>query len=325
MKLLKNLGYCALVGLLCMYSCGDPECNDTEYILNARMLQQSQQFLIQNEALDVETVDVIFMQDTAQVRSQAMMEPSLGGFVVTTPENIQGDAQIFVDDPDCGLLLISDGVSVQDPSFFINNPNFIAPAPLNLVIPTVSFSPPPLVSNGWLSLNDHDYCIWFGFLDRNGYHIEFLNPEKREESIYLNPVEYFDNGVGSLENCDKPRFGVAVEFKTSLALKILGALTNDGNCGGGPTDYGHLNPVSGIVDKENNYISIEIDRRNKNLGTEKFTGVFIDKNDPSFNSYLSDSDGNIDTSIVPEGGFNHIMVLTSEKTGNQLLLGQVPG
>jgi hypothetical protein len=83
------------------------------------------------------------------------------------------------------------------------------------------------------------------------------------------------------------------------------------------------NRIFGIVDKENNYIEITIDRTHINGGYEKFTGGFID-----FNQVEGYSIG-WDTTVtcfnvcqfpagVNTGTEGHMMLLTSQKTGRQL-------
>lgn len=68
----------------------------------------------------------------------------------------------------------------------------------------------------------------------------------------------------------------------------------------------HVNPVSGVVDQETNEIRITIDRTSKGLGTEDYVGEFVDieKIDPE----------------TSNAGKEHMILLTSQKTGRQLLV-----
>lgn len=67
-----------------------------------------------------------------------------------------------------------------------------------------------------------------------------------------------------------------------------------------------FNPVAGLVDTVNNEIHLTIDRTAKGLGTESYVGEFVDI-----------------SRIDPESanaGKQHMIFLTSEKTGRQLLV-----
>ena len=84
----------------------------------------------------------------------------------------------------------------------------------------------------------------------------------------------------------------------------------------GPADdrLYHANPVSGIIDKENNYIKIRIDRTLKGLGIEEMEGQFIDP-DQLPAEYTEGGVCNGDGTSKP-----NIMLLTSLQTGRQMIL-----
>ena len=89
-------------------------------------------------------------------------------------------------------------------------------------------------------------------------------------------------------------------------------------CGGtAATDrFYHANPVSGIVDKANNYIRIRIDRTSKGLGIEEMEGQFINPSMlPPGTDYSTGGVCNADGSSKP-----NIMLLTSLQTGRQMIL-----
>jgi hypothetical protein len=89
------------------------------------------------------------------------------------------------------------------------------------------------------------------------------------------------------------------------------------NCTPGAFRYYHNNPVSGIIDKENNYVQIQIDRRNQDLDIEEFVGQFVDP------SKLPDSEYRRGGACDPDPNKSaqpNIMFLTSLQTGRQLIL-----
>lgn len=211
-------------------------------------------------------------------------EKALDAAVVMMPNEINPTASLLVNDPDCtgSLIPIGNPTSIQGSSFFIDNPFFVTPAPPLIVIPTTLPSIPGNIVNDWFSPNNRKYCIWF-------------KPDVDENGNELNTLSsgFFDsdgNRKGSWElaaGCDN------IE---------------------GTGELYHLNPISGIVDKVNNLISIRIDRTSKNLGFEDFEGFFVDPEDmpPGYSlGGVCESDGNAKP---------RLMYLTSQTTQRQLLL-----
>ncbi|MEM6380167.1 MAG: hypothetical protein AAF705_18380 [Bacteroidota bacterium] len=216
-------------------------------------------------------------------------ESVLGASVVSIPEVTDSDIQFLVEDPDCGNLVpIGNSSQVVQSTFFLDNPFFVAPAPPLIIIPSPPVAPPPAVVNAWFSPNNRDYCIWFNptIVEENGIEVELptLLPAGSR------------NGIG-------PARG-------SVELAV--------GCGGtANTDrLYHNNPVSGIVDKENNIIRISIDRTSKNLGIEEFVGQFINpENLPPGTDFNLGGVCNSDGTSKP-----NIMFLTSLQTGRQMIL-----
>ena len=163
------------------------------------------------------------------------------GLIVRMPSDLEGNVNLEVEDYDCGPLGIQ--VAMEDPSFFINNPNYILPSPPDIVIPVAPPSFPPDITNAWISPQNPDYCLWFG-------------PYK-EYPLIKN---------GTLILTDTTRIVASGSFELSTC---------------GNTDaYYFNNPFFGIVDTINNYIELTIDRSAKEelttLKVEHFTGQFID-------------------------------------------------
>ncbi|MBX2872571.1 MAG: hypothetical protein KTR30_10740 [Saprospiraceae bacterium] len=214
-------------------------------------------------------------------------EKSLDAAVLMMPDEVHSSAILLMSDPDCtgNLIPIGSSTSIQSNSFFVDNPFFITPAPPLIVIPSSPPSIPGNIVNDWFSPNNRRYCIWFKpDIDANGNE---LNTIKRG---------FFDadgNRKGSWElaaGCDN------IE---------------------GTGELNHLNPITGIVDKENNLISIRIDRTSKNLGFEDFEGFFVDPD-----QMPAGSDYNIGGICNPELGNSKpkLMYLVSQTTKRQLLL-----
>ncbi len=215
----------------------------------------------------------------------------IGASVIQIPEESNSDLQFLIEDPDCGNLVpIGTTSRVVEPSFFVDNPFFVTPIPPLVIVPTPPVAPPPAVVNAWFSPNNRDYCIWFNpTLDTlaNGTVVELPT---------LIPAGS-PNGIGP------------VNGSAELAVGC-------GNTGPATDRLYHNNPVTGIIDKENNIIRITIDRTSKNLGTEEFEGQFIDpRNMPPGTDY------NIGGTCTGDGTSKpNIMYLVSLKTGRQMVL-----
>lgn len=225
---------------------------------------------------------------TTELRSDFNQE--LGGTIVEIPEATNSNLQFLVEDPDCGNLVpIGTSSRVVDASFFVDNPFFVTPIPPLVIIPSPPVAPPPAVVNAWFSPNNRDYCIWFNPT------FETLPDGTEIELPTLIPAGS-PNGIG-------PANG-----SVELAVGCSGTAAED--------RIYHNNPVSGIIDKENNYIRIVIDRTSKNLGTEEFEGQFINPD-----NLPAGTDFNIGGTCSADGTSKpNIMFLTSLKTGRQMIL-----
>lgn len=84
----------------------------------------------------------------------------------------------------------------------------------------------------------------------------------------------------------------------------------------GTGELNHVNPITGIFDKENNTISIRIDRTSKNLGFEDFEGFFMDPNAiPAGTDYNTGGICQSDGQAKPR-----LMYLVSQVMGRQLIM-----
>lgn len=224
----------------------------------------------------------------------ASFEPTLDGLIVTIPEesSMISTPNVYVDDPDCSSnLLVVDPLQIRSEEFFFTNDAFLVPPIPLIIIPAPAITPPINVTNAWLTPYDRDYCIWFvPNRDENGKEEKQLRVFKpEEESIFGSPDK-----TGSRE------------FIAPCASdEEITARNNQ-----------HGNPVSGIIDKEANFIQIQIDRTRKGLGVETFTGMFIEldelPDDPEWRVTGPCGNRSKNTGAV--------MLLTSQSTGQQLLL-----
>ncbi|MCB0632255.1 MAG: hypothetical protein R2824_15570 [Saprospiraceae bacterium] len=229
--------------------------------------------------------------NTSTITLESRYEEGLEAAVVTLPDEINQDATFLINDPDCSGQLIPIGTqtSVVDASFFVDNPFFITPTPPLIIIPSPPINPPLKIINAWFSPNNRDYCIWF-------------KPDEDEDGN------------------EKPNLipAIATSPMTITNGPPNGSAELAVGCGGNPaTDrFYHANPVSGIVDKENNYIRILIDRTSKGLGIEEMVGQFINPDMlPPNTDYSTGGRCNPDGSKKP-----NIMLLTSLQTGRQMIL-----
>jgi hypothetical protein len=207
------------------------------------------------------------------------------GLVVTVPADVDGDVELKIEDPDC-LDFVAVPFTVEDTSYFLNNINYVPPTTPFIVIPTVNINPPSFVDKAWLCPQNPDYCLWFTMA---------LDPDTLPTK-YIDPVNSFEQA-------------------TCPCLR-------DYNL------YGLLyaqNPMYGIVDKENNYIEITIDRTAVGAGFESYYGRFIDAEEEAH--YRKGYNQSVTCSgecTFPKNpaSIGHMMLLTSKKTGRQLTVYQ---
>ena len=287
----------------------NPECDNIFNVrVDALVKQQGQQMLIMADnlaALQESEIQFVTATDMKVAKHVKMTE---SGLIVEVPDDIEGDdIQLFINDPDCGLAVLGSSVTVGSPAFFVDNPDFIPPAPPEIVIPVPPIAFPPLVQNAWVSPQNLDYCIWFQFhpeTDNDGNIIyETINGKQvKKESVNINSSRSFELSVQEFA-CDQ------------------NGPDENGICQADAKTFYHCNPVSGIVDKENNYVSFRIDRTNingQNFGIEEFEGKFINIVEAGYAEQKVPTCG--------ADGFdpdkNYLILVTSKTSGRQLLIYQ---
>ena len=125
------------------------------------------------------------------------------------------------------------------------------------MIPTSLPSFPPSVANAWLSPQNTDYCVWLQFAKKTVFG--------------SNPIEYVLDGNGNKIETN------TIDPSQSAELSVKELL-----CNSTANTLYHNNPVSGVVDRDNNFVHFWIDRTSKGLGVEEFIGEFIDINDTPY-------------------------------------------
>lgn len=221
-------------------------------------------------------------------------EELLQGFVLKLPEEASANTRVYMEDPDCGgLIPIDEPLQIKDEDFFYFSDQFIVPPTPFIFIPVPAVAPPAAITNAWITPYRRSYCIWFV------PQMEMLPNGTLVEKKELRPRKEDDLQNGF------PLFG-------SHEFVVCGSI-------GEPERHlnANVNPVSGYVDKENNDIMIRIDRTSKGLGSEVFTGRFIDIGDQIPDTPDWRFGGSCAARNREAGDF---MLLTSQTTGQQLLM-----
>ena len=265
-----------------------PYAEDTQIAISAAPPE-----ILEGRSISLSARDDNNRNSTLQLTSR--FESRLGALIVDIPVGAMSNATLLIDDPDCSgqMIPIGNPTEVVDPAFFVDNPLFVSPVPPIIIIPTPPVVVPTNVVNAWFSPNNRDYCIWF-----NPVILDTLPDGTVVEGTALIPAGS-PSGIG-------PKKG-----SVELAAGCSGNLAR--------TDrFYHDNPVSGIVDKKNNFIRIRIDRTSKGLGIEEYEGEFISPEEVP----IEFSEGGI---CSPNGDKEpFFMFLTSTSTGRQLILFRQP-
>ena len=208
------------------------------------------------------------------------------GLIAKLPPSVSGESvSLRIEDNDCADFITFD-LNVQDEGYFVANPEYIPPAPPQIIIPIPNPPIPPNINNAWISPNNTDYCIWFVVDSIPGSNGNFV--------ISPNPLE--PGGKKSLElSVEQAPCKLPPRPETNLY---------------------HQNPVYGMISTSENHIQFWIDRTSKGLGIEEFEGKFIDIDDTPYNDDRTPECG---TWGVTK---KHMMMVTSKQTNRSLLLYQ---
>ncbi len=287
--------FVSLMGML--FSC-NPDCETYAGIdaeIDTTVKPASSEMLIKTQPINFLADRDIYLQRSVAGRSENIpLETRFIadiGIIATLPDDVLGDVSLFVEDPDCGGQIPLSNLSVKEESFFSHNPLYITPAPPLIVIPSPPVAPPANIFNAWFSPNNPEYCIWF-----------------QPDSIFV------PDGSGGMVKEESVQL-VPGDPTTPPMVGNGSSLEFSAGCNGSTDDdLFHNNPVTGVIDKFNNFIQFEIDRTEKGLGKETFIGEFID---------YSQLPGGYSISS-PCGHDNQekrtFMLITSQTTGRQLIL-----
>jgi len=220
---------------------------------------------------------------------ESSFENDLEGLIVEIPEEIAmvSTPNIYVDDPDCSSnVLLVDPLQIRSQDFFFSSDAFVVPPMPIIIIPVPAVTPPVSVTNAWITPYDRTYCIWFV-------------PEKDANGKELVQLTEFD--LEKDDPADNQNAG-------SREFVVCGTQEAHSNA--------NINPVSGVIDKEANFIHIQIDRTAKGLGIESFTGSFIQPTSIPDTEEWRNGGGcapNLDRK-------EDFMLLTSQSSGQQLMM-----
>ncbi len=223
-------------------------------------------------------------------KENTRFDTTLNGLIVTIPESFSevGTPSIYVDDPDCSsdVLRVQEPLQIRTEDFFFFSDVFVVPPIPIVIIPTPAVAPPANITNAWVTPYSRDYCIWFVPELNGDVELPELRPWKKDD---------VDNGLR----------------KGSHEFVVCDAAESHHTA-----DH---NPVSGFVDKEANMIEIKIDRTDKDLGVERFSGMFIDPEQlPDTEEWRHGFAGC--GSPVSDIELVDFMLLTSHSTGAQLMM-----
>jgi hypothetical protein len=216
------------------------------------------------------------------------------GLIAKMPKGVTGtNVTLRIQDVDCSDF-VSSSLNVQPASFFANNPDFIVPAPPQIIIPIPNPPLPPSINNAWISPDNKDYCIWFAVTEvtpGSGNYI--ISPTNRPDPITGQPKKTEELSVSRLV-CQLP-------------TEANGRY--------------HNNPIYGMMNTTENKIQFWIDRSSKGLGVEEFEGQFIDINKTPY----MDDDEIGPPSCQPGPWVEtklHMMMVVSKQTKRTLVLYQ---
>lgn len=306
MKRQFNLLLVVIAVLWVLPSC-NPDCESASRAnisMTPTTLLPESEFLLQSNPPDFLRDREILIDDPADngelIPIEAEFNDQLNGVIAALPRQADANTPIYVEDPDCsGSFIYVNDLQIRPEGFFFSSDLFLVP-PIPIVIVPAPVPPPPLnITNAWISPYDREYCIWFvpkiDTVDGEVIELPELRPHVDGE---FGPTVDGTILQGSREfvvpcDPDNPR-------------TVADPLVN-------------INPVSGIIDKKNNFISITIDRTAKGLKAEHFSGVFIDPDDGRVPVELDwRNRGPCATDATSEADL--FMLLTSSETGQQLLM-----
>jgi len=288
MRSIKPLIYSVLLGYG-FFGC-NPNCDNITgvYFSEQPYVEKGEILIKSSNTNNLRNRNVFFDEKLAE---KTTFIPDVG-LIAKMPEGVTGDdVSLRIQDQDCGDF-VSFSLNVKSASFFTGNPNYIPPAPPQIIIPTPNPPIPPNINNAWVSPDNTDYCIWFVVVE-----------------VGTNTGNYTISPV------------VNASGKKSQELSVARAVCGDASLP--ETGLYHTNPVYGMINTKDNIIQFWIDRTgnsiDKNLGIEEFYGEFIDVGETPYKN-----DEEVPECNSANWGKNklHMMMVTSKQTNRTLILYQ---
>lgn len=293
--MMKALSFMAAMTLIMVaFTACNPDCKSIQGIgVNTKDVYNNYQFVITANPLTSLIGRKVFI---GGVPAASEFKDGVG-LIVTVPDKealAPGPQEIKIEDPDCLDVFVIDDFQIVPEGYFNNLANYAPPIPPEIVIPSIPISFPASVDNAWLSPEDPGYCLWFiMYKDADGKPTALINPDSSFEQA----------------TCWCLR-----DFNTSHLPYAMNRM-------GGRIEY---DPV-----KKESHINVFIDRSQTTGEVEEYTGEFIDINNTIYvnkRGYVDCPDINCD--MTPQNlndppTTGHLMLLTSKKTGKQLVAFQL--
>lgn len=247
-------------------------------------------FLVKREIFVRKSVyGVPTIDESTKITSRYSLEAR--GRIATIPRDIVGDKDLFIKDEQCGGFVPLKSVRVADQSFIENNLSlFASPGAQSIYIPIPPSNVATNIANTWFSPINRDYCIWF-----------VPELDETEEGCFreLPTLRPGNRAIGP-------------------SKRESGSWETRPGCAEDPNSFLYdANPLTGgVIDTLTGYVSFVIDRTSKGLGTERYEGSLVD---PS----TMPEEFLIVGACKPkpeEPRAKTMMVVTSEKTGRQLIM-----
>ncbi len=279
------LYYTAAIALLALvHSACNPDCNSLVNVQSSTTLNPAgYEILITANPLSDLKGRKVFFGD---VEARSVFHEGFG-LVVEVPEGVSGNLEIKMEDPDC-LDVQTIPFNVVDANFLLENMDYVPPTPPDIIIPVVPISFPSNVDNAWLSPDNPGYCLWFTMYED----IDTVAHDTVQTTL-IDPDNSFEQAT-----C-----GCLRDFSVSHLPYAM-------------------NRMGGIVDKANNIIEVYIDRTPIGGDIEHFSGKFIDIGQTPYTE--------LDRLFCDPCSFTkqpvtttHMMLLTSQKTGRQVVAYQL--
>lgn len=294
----KHLLYFISLISLVLTSC-NPNCDSIVIVEVTPSVTASTHEVLLSSPVPLDLKDTRILIGDRKVEDMRFVEDR--GLIAKVPEGIEvsNEAAVRVQDLDCGHDIQVGGLNVSTADDLFNNGSLVFPSTPIFVIPTPPPSLPPSIDNAWVSPVNDDYCLWF-----------------------VSKKEYtFDSNGVKIDSIDLP----ILDTENSREQSICTVTLNEEDCAMFGSKLYCRNRMSGIVDKERNFIDITIHRSENNplLEDESFSGQLIDIDNPQFPVNRNTFHNGCLTERMPDFSLiGHLMLLTSKTTGRQLLVAQ---